>query len=102
MSWLDKFLKPEAPKPHELSSYIGYCPECHEIHITDDIAKIMELGDISKRLREKFNDYKYVCLDCGVPLGRSKEEVSKYDSCWFCGGKKATTRESYEKRRRRK
>jgi len=100
--WIDEFVKPAPPKPHSLTSTIGWCPECREIHIHDSIEDLVKAGSISRRLREKFPEQLYVCKDCGVPLAKTRDDAYKLDGCWFCGGKTAIPKDKFEEYRRKR
>jgi len=98
MSEIPEWIKIK-PAPHKLVSKIGYCPECDEVHIDEDLSKLMKPEvNLSKRLRQTLPEYNYVCSQCGVPLAKTKEEVSGMEKCWFCGSGSATTKTKFEGR----
>jgi len=98
VSWVDEMIakpKQEASKStHKVNDFIGYCPECGELHVEGDVKALAKNGPVLEKLKtlEPLKDYEYICERCGTPLAKTKEEAEGLDSCWWCGHRRAVKR----------
>jgi DNA-directed RNA polymerase subunit RPC12/RpoP len=97
MSWVGELVakppKPEKPT-HKVKDFIGYCPECGDLHFEGDVKALASSGPVLEKLKalEPFRDYEYVCEQCKTPLARDKGTIEALEACWWCGHRRAVKR----------